>query len=374
MNIVCTIHSLDGGGAERVMAGLASRLAGRGHRVTLITLGDGTSERHQVADTVARRWLGQMRPRRGLIDGWRSMRRRAATLRQAIADETPDVVLSFCDRMNILTLMAARPLRVPVVISERSDPSQQKLGVLWEHLRRHTYRHATAIVALTETAAEHLRRRFGQAVVVIGSAVDAPPMRSDRRAAIAQKRIVAAGRLEREKGFDRLIDAFAPVAAKHPQWRLRILGEGSHRTALEAQIQQLGLSDRVSLPGWVQPVWSELAAATFFALPSRYEGLPSALLEAMALGVPSLAVDCPSGPRAVINDPACGLLVRDCTEALTAGMLRWIEDAAERERVGQAGMQVVERFGWDAMVDRYEQLLARAAGQGPVDGAATARR
>ena len=185
-------------------------------------------------------------------------------------------------------------------------------------------------------------------------------MRSDRSRAIQNRRIVGVGRLETEKGFDRLIDAFARIAESHQDWRLRILGEGSCRRQLETQRSRLGLDDRVSMPGWVDEIESELAAATIFALPSRYEGFPSALMEAMAIGVPSVAVDCESGPRVVINEPGCGLLVDNDVGALAEGMNRLIGDEEFREAIGRAGTSVLGRFAIDSMVEAYEQILEAA--------------
>jgi GalNAc-alpha-(1->4)-GalNAc-alpha-(1->3)-diNAcBac-PP-undecaprenol alpha-1,4-N-acetyl-D-galactosaminyltransferase len=209
--------------------------------------------------------------------------------------------------------LATQRRQVPVVVSERSDPSRQKLGPIWERLRRQKYKRVDAVVALTDASADYLRGYLGRPVIVIPSAVDRPPMSSDRIVAQANRRIVGLGRLEHEKGFDRLLDAFSDLTVRAPEgeqdWSLRIIGEGSMRGQLESKVQQLGLSDRVSLPGWIRPVWSELSAATIFVLPSRYEGFPSALLEAMAVGVPSLSVDCESGPRAVLTDNVNGLLV-----------------------------------------------------------------
>ena len=174
---------------------------------------------------------------------------------------------------------------------------------------------------------------------MIPSAVDLPPIQSDRESAIRNRRILGIGRLENEKGFDRLIDAFATISPSQPSWSLRILGEGSERASLEDQIRELGLSDRVTMPGWIQPVWDELAEATIFALPSRYEGFPSALLEAMACGVPSVAVDCPSGPRAVINDDQCGLLVADDTDCTVAAESSRLIDDARVSRADRRGRQ-----------------------------------
>ncbi len=343
------------------MASLASRLAVRGHSVTLVTLDDGANSRHNVDAAVQVQRLNVMADSRNLIQRFRNTRIRVKRMREALRSLTPDVVLSFCDRTNILTLMASRGLSVPVVVSERSDPAQQSLGWFWERWRDRTYQRANTIIALTETSAAHLRRRFSVQVSVIPSAVDPPPFRSDRQAASGHHRIVGVGRLEPEKGFDRLIQAFDQIAAVHPEWTLRILGEGSQRSALEQQVHQLGLSHRVSLPGWVRPIWNELAAATLFALPSRYEGFPSALMEAMAMGVPCVAVDCESGPRAVIQHDTQGCLADNSVDGLAHGLRKLIRDEPLRERIGQAGMDVVDRFTWESMVDQYERVLNQAA-------------
>lgn len=360
MKIACVIHSLDGGGAERVMAALCSQFAHRGHRVTLITLDDGTRDRHVVDEAVTRHPLDVMGNSPHLFAKFNNTRRRIAKLREAVRATSPQVVLSFCDRTNLLTLLAARRLDVPVVVSERSDPSQQNLGVVAEFLRRTIYRRAAAVVALTEASASYLRASTAANVCVIPSAVETPTVTSDRSQAARLCRLVGVGRLEREKGFDRLIDAFAKVAAGAPDWSLRILGEGSARRQLEDQARTLGLSKRVSFPGWVQPIWSELGEATIFALPSRYEGFPSALLEAMAIGVPSIAVDCPSGPRTILNAVSGGWLVENDTESLAQAIGWWIAHPEQREQQGQVGKQVLDHFGWQAMLDRYENLIGAA--------------
>ena len=125
--------------------------------------------------------------------------KRIRSVRAAIKDVAPDVVLVFCDVTNILVLMAAQGLDVPVVVSERSDPSQQKLPRMWEHGRR-LYGRANTIVALTESSADYLRNRFTPPVVVIPSAVDPPPIESDRRAAIVHRRILGVAAWSTKRG------------------------------------------------------------------------------------------------------------------------------------------------------------------------------
>ncbi len=368
MRITCVIHSLSGGGAERVMAGLASALASRGHQVHLITLDDGKQDRHTLLESVTRHCLNQMAPSRSWADRIANTATRLRSLRAAIRQSQPQVVLSFCDVSNVMTLAATRGLGLSVVVSERSDPAQQRLPQPWSLLRPRLYARAQAVVVLTKTAQQHVAS-WGCQSVVIPSAIDIP---AEVQASIAERaqakpqgsqsrRLLAVGRLEQEKGFDRLVAAFAEQADRFPEWQLRLIGDGTQRSALEQQIAALGLSQRVALTGWLRPVWPEYIAADLFVLPSRYEGFPSALLEAMACGVAVLAVDCESGPREIIQHGCNGWLVANEDKALSSGLGHLMSDAALRAQLSAQAMEICQRFSWSRMVDDYEQVLRDAA-------------
>lgn len=356
LSIVCVIHSLAGGGAERVMAGLASRLVAVGHRVTLVTFDDGTEDRHAISETVQRVFLKLPSNSVGIFRRFFRLRRRRRGIRRAVKVANASVVLSFCDRNNIDVLCSLGNRIAPIVVCERSDPSQQSLGFLRERTRKRTYHWAAAAIALTESSARYLRE-INDNVIVIPSAVGPPPLRSDRSAARRNRTVASVGRLEHEKGFDRLLTAFSIATESHTDWNLVIHGEGSQRQQLQDLANSLALSDRVQMPGWTRPIWNPLSEATLFCLPSRYEGFPSALLEAMALGVPSISVDCESGPRAIIRHGENGLLMDPSVEGLVEGIQRMMTDADERERLGEAGRTVIEDFGWDSMVTAFEDVL-----------------
>lgn len=338
------------------MAALADDLALRGHKITLVTLSDDGPQRRSTSPSVKRMCLNVKSNARGPLAKWRQVLKRQKGIATAIDSITPDAVLSFCDRMNIDVLMAKPLHRPPIVVCERSDPAAQSLGSVWGWLRSRTYRRAIRVVALTDAAKAFLAA-FSQNVVVIPSAVKQPESSSCRDEAQANRRIVGAGRLEIEKGFDRLVDAFAIATAQHPEWSLHIYGEGSQRETLQRQIESLGLSARVELPGWVQPLGPALAQATMFCLSSRYEGFPSVLLEAMAMAIPTISVDCESGPRAIIQDKHDGLLIENDVTSLANAIKQLIENPDQREQLGRRGPDVLDRFGWQTMVDRYEQLL-----------------
>ncbi|TWT56631.1 glycosyltransferase [Allorhodopirellula solitaria] len=355
------IHSLDGGGAERVMAGLAGRLAKRNHRVDLITLDDGSRSRHHLDGAVHRIPLDVMStPDRKV--GWI---RRVRRLRAAIGQGGYDVVLSFCDSTNLLVLLATRGLRpLPrVVVSERSDPAHQSMGRLREWLRDRAYPQADAVVCLSDDVAATLNRRMKVHTVVIPSAIQTPPPGYEHVGSTENEAspvsLIAIGRLEREKGFDRLLQALAEAtqAKTVPSWRLKILGDGSQLSELQRQARELGIEERVEFCGWVGSVWPHLAQSDVFVLPSRYEGFPSALLEAMTGGLAVLAVDAGGGVRSAIQHEANGWLVENTTPALTEGLATLLPDVKLQVKLSTAAPEISNQFHWSTMVDAYEQVL-----------------
>jgi GalNAc-alpha-(1->4)-GalNAc-alpha-(1->3)-diNAcBac-PP-undecaprenol alpha-1,4-N-acetyl-D-galactosaminyltransferase len=355
--LVGVIHSLDGGGAERVMSRLMGELAARGHDMHLVTLDDGTRDRYPLDDTVRRVPLNLMAQSTGIISAIRNTGRRIRSLRAALVQIRPDAVLSFCDRNNILTILATRTTGIPTVVSERSDPAQQSLGRFWNTMRDQTYRRADAVIAQTDAAARYLRNRTGRSVEVIASAVDRPGEIVDFDTRWAHQTILGVGRYETEKGFDRLIDSFVKVAPQHPDWRLRLVGDGSLRGELKSQAARSGFGDRILVDGWQNPIAFAYNLASLFVLPSRYEGFPAALLEAMASGMPVIAMDCPSGPAAIVRNNLDGMLVDNDLDSLAAAMSAMMGDAAFARQCGAQATAVVDRFGWPSMVDAYERTL-----------------
>ena len=358
-NLTLVIHALHGGGAERVAATMANLWAAQGDVVTLITLDDVATDVYPVDTQVERVGLGLMRTSANpLHAGWNNAQRIRA-LRHALHASTADCVVSVTDHMNVLVLLASRGLDAPVVIAEHSDPRHQPMGEIWERLRKWTYRRCTAAVALTHPVAEHLRTLVGQRpVYVIPNGIRAPDVTVDDVPDRDERTVVAMGRLSREKGFDLLLDAFARVAVQHPQWRLEIAGDGPERVALQQQIDQRGLGQRVRLVGWIQDPARFVARGAMFVMSSRYEGFPVSLLEAMAGGVPVISFDCDSGPRAIIRPDVDGLLVPvGDTVALAHAIDRLMSDPVTRHRLGERAREVVDRFSMELFLQRWNDVV-----------------
>ena len=169
--------------------------------------------------------------------------------------------------------------------------------------------------------------------------------------------MVAMGRLDDQKGFDILIRAFARCAPGHPDWSLVIAGEGARRRDLEAQVAEADVADRVRLPGLVRDTESLLATSDLFILSSRYEGFPNVLLEAMAVGLPTIAFDCDSGPAEIIRVGVDGVLVPPGDDdGLALAMNRLMGDDSERIRLGREAEAVTERFGHTRIMQLWESM------------------
>jgi glycosyltransferase involved in cell wall biosynthesis len=180
----------------------------------------------------------------------------------------------------------------------------------------------------------------------------------DRAADLDSKVVVAAGRLEKEKGFDRLLDAFAPVARDHPDWRLHLHGEGKREPHLRTRVRLLGLDEQVLLPGHTEEFESVLADASVFAMTSRAEGFPMVLIEAMSAGVPLVAMDCPRGPGEIVDDGKNGFLVADGDVAGFSESLRTlVEQDDVRERCGRQAQQDAHRYDPDTVTADWLALL-----------------
>jgi glycosyltransferase involved in cell wall biosynthesis len=196
----------------------------------------------------------------------------------------------------------------------------------------------------------------------------------------ARRRLISVGRLHPQKNYGLLIDTFASLANEFPQWDLWIWGDGPERTQLEAQIAQRSMAGRIVLAGVTPSVWVEIARSDAFVMSSRFEGFGLALAESMALGVPAVAFDCPSGPRQLTRDGRDALLVPlGDSQAMADALRRLLADEGLRAELGRKGaISIRERYSVHAVMRIWDDLFARVgvraapSAQTPADGGAVA--
>src|SRR6476660_3895591 len=348
MTLTLVLSSLERGGAERIISVLAGAWAQRGDEVTLITFDDREPPAYPVHPRVELKSLRVPNelagnPVRALF---RNVRR-IQLLRQMIRESAPDVVLSFLDFPNIITLLATRGWHVPVIVSERANPAYDDLKGVWRVLRRRTYPRAAALVCQTRAMVDQLQKEIRIRGYAIPNPVEPPPTghAAPSKSGINAQTIIAMGRLVPQKGFDLLLEAFARIAGRHPDWSIKVLGKGPLKEQLEAQAESLGLKNRVSFVGAVSDPFPALRAADLFVFPSRFEGFGNALVEAMACALPVISFDCPAGPSDIIRHGVDGVLVPpEDVAGLATAMGRLMNDAAERDRLARRAPEVLTRF------------------------------
>jgi GalNAc-alpha-(1->4)-GalNAc-alpha-(1->3)-diNAcBac-PP-undecaprenol alpha-1,4-N-acetyl-D-galactosaminyltransferase len=364
MKVTLLIYALDGGGAQRVMSILANYWARSGWDVTLILLiDDSTPPFYPLVPEVKLRQLGIIGDSPSgltlLRTGWSRMQ----ILRSAIVESKPNVMISFINTVNVLTSIASWNLNIPIIVSEHTYPEFVDVNKIWQLVMKWTYRHADRVALLTQSALPFYPIAQGYRPIVIPNPVLTPVPEISTGSAVTDRllptpTLIAVGRLHEVKGFDLLLTAFSQIQAKYPDWHLTILGEGPMRSALEDLRSQLGLKDRVHFPGQVANVNAYLRQADIFVLSSRFEGFPMAICEAMACGLPVLAVNCLSGPSDIIRDGIDGVLVPvNDIDALASGIEDLIANPDKRQRLAQAAPQILERFGLERVMELWTDTV-----------------
>lgn len=357
---------LHGGGAERVFVDLTASLAGRGHDVIVASF-DAVGEEpfYPIAPAVKRVALGIGDVRANTK--WTEGPRRIRALRRLARRERPNVAVGFMHSAYLPLGAALLGTGIPLVASEH---------ISWDHYRSRPFQGlllrlasvlAREITILSEPVRAGFPASLRRRMTVVPNPVDIEGHRPANvdGAEGAHRTLLAVGRLEPQKDHRVLIAAFARIAADFPDWRLRIVGEGILRKELEAQIAGLGLQDRVELPGATAQVDAEYAAAQLFVMPSAFESFGLATAEALGHSLPVVGfADCP-GTNELVRDGVNGRLVAglDREVALAEGLADLMASADLRRRLGQAGPGSVGSFAPDRVVDIWESLLRRAAGE-----------
>lgn len=257
-----------------------------------------------------------------------------------------------------LNLAIARLARPSVVAVGQEHLNLSKYKPALRKSFRELYPRLEAYSTLTERDAAAFRKLLGDQVNVVCIPNGIPAVKGPR-SDNSSRVVVAAGRLAPQKGFDRLIPAWAQVREKHPDWELRIFGGGRLKRELEQLIAEHRLEGSVRLMGYTDRLPEEMAKGSFYVMSSRFEGFPMVLLEAMATGLPVVSFDCPNGPRDLISEGKDGFVVPNGNvRALAGGINKMIELRDDvRRSFGEAAFEKAEQYRVDAVAVRWERLF-----------------
>lgn len=357
--IVFHLNCLEQGGAERVVTTLANHFAGDGYEVLIAT--EWTAENEFAINEGVRRVHVGLTAEQEKASNRRQFFYRIKNLRAFLKREKPDIVVAFAQKANYRALMATMWMKLPVIVSVRTNPYQNYRNKSDKYLIPLLYPRATGTVFQTEGAKSFFSPKIQKKSRIILNPIHdkyiGTPKPLERRNVVVQS-----GRLVDFKNQLMLIEAFAKVHEKHSDYRLEIYGGDSGdgtKELLEESIARHHAGEWVLLLGASDKLEEKLADAALFAFSSDWEGLPNALMEAMALGLPIVATDCPcGGPATLIRDGENGLLVpiKDA-DAMAAGILRLIEDRELAERLGDNARRIGQEANTEAICRQWKAYM-----------------
>ena len=352
MKLLLYINAIHEGGAERVMVNLAKQFANAGNKVVLLTSFVDQWE-YPVDKSVKRLSMEQQEIKQGRLARNYS---RIMKLRRVCMEEKPDILISFMQEPNFRAILATLGIPVKTIVSVRNDPNKEYAGRIGRFVGKYILPMADGCVFQTEQAKAWFPVKLQKKSVVIMNAVNEAFFNVTRE---KHADIITTGRLTAQKNHVMLIQAFSKIAQKHPNQNLLIYGSGELESELTAQIQTLGLNGRVLLKGKTTDVASVLAEAKVFVLSSDYEGMPNALMEALAAGVPCISTDCPcGGPNALIRQGENGLLVpAGDAEAMAEAMDRLLSEEAFAEQLGNCAREQAVQFKPEAVFAQWKAYV-----------------
>lgn len=331
---------------------VANGLSKRGYDVQVYTY-EGTEQNYPIDDGVVHITEDNV-----ITTRWIRRILQVFQIKKVIKRVKPDIVISFLIFPNLLSILATAGTKTPVIISERADPYQDP--GLFSSFFQFMYRFADGVVFQTDGAKNFFRDKLRHASCVIPNPVtikgDWEPVRE------REKKIAFVARFEVvQKRQDLMLSAFRQVVDAYPEYKLVFYGDGPDEEKVRAMTEELKLSENVVFAGVTKDVCGAIRASRMFVLTSDYEGIPNALIEAMAVGLPVIATDCsPGGARMLIEDKRNGLLVpRGDVDAIAAAMKYLIENEQTAEEYGLRAREIVDKYTPDKFYHSWSEYICK---------------
>lgn len=354
MNISFIVPTMGYGGAERVISILSKAFAEKGHTVRIGVLSD-------FLENVAYNLDSNVKVEHVKSYGMRSIKNIKNTLKSIedfLRNSNTEVVLCFANTVCALVSIVCKKMKLPIIFSERSDPRRYLKSFSDKLLQKVLLKNVKHAVFQTEGAKKLYPKKIRENSVVILNPLDTSRM-PDYYEGERRKAIVSVGRIRIEKRPDVLVEAFIKIADKHKNYSLELYGKGDMIDGLKARVESCGLSERVNFMGNSSTIFEDIKGASIFVLTSDYEGLPNALLEAMALGLPCVSTKCsPGGAEELITDGVNGYLV-PCgdIDALAECMDYMLSHYDNALAIGKEALKVRQRVELRVIVNEWEKYI-----------------
>jgi glycosyltransferase involved in cell wall biosynthesis len=367
--IYCISGTYNSGGMERVLANKANYLSRKGYEIAVVTTDQrGQQSFFSMDERITHYDLGiNYETNNGKsfinkllnypIKQWKHRQK----LTKLLSELKADIVISmFCNDASFLWKIKDGSRKILEIHFSRYKRLQQGRTGIWgitdkfrNWLDARTVKRYERFIVLTHEDAEYWGKLPN--ITVIPNALSFVPEQS---ATLINKKVIAIGRYNYQKGFNFLIDAWALIRSQQPEWTLEIIGEGELGGLLQAQINKLELRDCVRLKPSTKQIEEEYAQASILAMSSRYEGLPMVLLEAQAMALPAVSFACKCGPKDIITDGDNGFLVPEGdVNALAGKILCLMDDEELRKRMGAAAKENSKRFSEEVVMEQWEDLF-----------------
>ncbi|MCI8403203.1 MAG: glycosyltransferase family 4 protein [Lachnospiraceae bacterium] len=353
MRIACIGYLHGSGGAERQITMLANAMAKRGHEVFLLVLAS-FNKRYDISDKVNVCDLTYAENQAG-----NKIWLRYRALFKALKKIKPECSIHFWLQSAYLTAFMPEKQVGKIIYSERGDPGDTEYQGARGFVRKLSFHRVAGFVFQSEGARDYFPDKIRRRSVIIHNSVLLPCDKFEKPCADREPKIVTVGRLHPQKNQKLLIRAFSEIAEEFPKIRLEIYGEGEQKEALAEEIRKNGLTGRIKLMGSRKDIFDCIYPAQMFVLTSDYEGMPNALLEAMALGVPCISTDCkPGGARTLICHEKNGLIVPLGDEKeLASAMRRLLRFRDFAGELSGNGIKIRETHEPNKIFDQWEEYV-----------------
>ncbi len=350
------IGSLNKGGAERVFVNLAEYFQNKGYQIVMVT--QYRKEDEYVLAEGIRRVISDIPPEETTGSRAVNFYRRMSRLHRIWKKERPDLVLSCVGKNNFMAVVTTMFTKTKPVVSVVGEAKEEYPNRLMKALANLLFPFASGVILQTERSKSFFSQRVSRTSVILPNSLN-PLFIRERFRGEREKRIVSVGRLDANKNHEMMIRAFAGLAGRYPEYTLTIYGEGELREHLQKLIASLGLEEKVFLPGVVPDVAERIEKAALFLLVSYSEGVSNALIEALALGLPVIATDVPSGgTQELIRHGENGLIIPPGDEeALKAAMERLLSDGEYAERLGEQAHKIQERLAPERVNRQWQEYF-----------------